>query len=98
MKSLKARLKTAEKKQEREPPFDLEGRYYDELTQAEKRRYWKYYYGDSYTLEEAERLEMKYISGTLHFQCFLKPGDIPFPELDEWEAALDRTLDKILTI
>ena len=50
MKSLKARLKTAEKKQEREPPFDLEGRYYDELTQAEKRRYWKYYYGDSFTL------------------------------------------------
>ena len=72
MKSLKARLKTAEKKQEREPPFDLEGRYYDELTQAEKRRYWKYYYGDSFTLEEAERLEVKHISGTLHFQCTLK--------------------------
>ena len=95
MKSIKARLETAERKQEREPPFDLAGRYYDTLTQAEKRRFWKYYYGDSYTVEQAEHLEVKHISGTLHFICDIKPGDLPFPELDEWEAALDRTLNKI---
>lgn len=95
MKDIKARLKTAEKKQEREPPLDIIGRYYDTLTQAERRRFWKYIYGDSFTLEQAERLELKHISGTLHFECTLKPGDFSFPELDEWEAALDRTLDKI---
>ncbi len=97
MKSIKARLETAERKQEREPPLDIIGRYYDTLTQAERRRFWKYIYGDSFTLEQAERLELKHISGTLHFECTLKPGDFSFPELDEWEAALDRTLDKILT-
>lgn len=77
MKSIKARIETAERKQEREPPFDLAGRYYDTLTQAEKRRYWKYYYGDSFTVEQAERLEVKHISGTLHFECTLSRGTIP---------------------
>ena len=32
MKSIQERLKTAEKKQEREPPLDIIGRYYDTLT------------------------------------------------------------------
>ena len=95
MKSIQNRLKTAEKKQEREPPLDIIGRYYDTLTQAERRRFWKYIYGDSFSLEQAERIEKNYVSGTLHFLCELKISDIPFPELDEWEAALDRTLDKI---
>ena len=53
MKNIKNRVKAAEKKQEREPPLDIIGRYYDELTQAEKRRYWKYFYWDSFTLEKA---------------------------------------------
>ena len=92
MKSIKARLETAERKQEREPPLDIIGRYYDTLTQAEKRRFWKYVYGDSYTLEKAEYIEKNYISGTLHFECTLKPGDFSFPELDAWEAALDRMI------
>lgn len=95
MKGIKERLKAAEKKQEREPPFDIIGRYYDTLTQAEKRRYWKYIYGDSYTLEQAERIEKKYIQGTLHFVCELKISDISFPELDEWEAGLDRMLETL---
>lgn len=96
MKSIKARLETAERKQEREPPLDIIGRFYDTLNPDEKRRFWKYIYGDSYTVEQAERLELKHISGTLHFECTLKPGDFSFPELDEWEAALDRTLETIL--
>lgn len=87
---IKNRLKKAEKIQEREPPLDLIGRYYDTLTQAEKRRFWKYVYGDTYTLEQAERLEEKYISGTLHFTCELKPGGFSFPELDAFDAAISR--------
>ena len=83
------------KKQEREPPYDLEGRYYDTLDAAEKRRYWEYIYGDSFTLEEAELLEKKYISGTLHFECTLKLGDIRLPDLDAWEAGLAETIDRI---
>ena len=90
MNAIRKRLKTAEKKQERKPPFDLIGRYYDELSQAEKRRFWKYIYGDNYTVKQAEALEVKYISGTLHFTCELKPEDYPFPELDAWEASLQR--------
>lgn len=92
MKNIKNRVKAAEKKQEREPPLDIIGRYYDELTQAEKRRYWKYVYGDSFTLEKAEYLEKNYISGTLHFECIMNPADYSFPELDAWEAALDRMI------
>lgn len=96
MKGIKERLAALERKQEQKPPFDLEGRYYDSLSDAEKRRYWRYFYGGTYTLEQAEALEMKHISGTLHFKCFLKPGDILFPAFDEWKVALDRVLDKSL--
>ena len=75
MKNIKNRVKAAEKKQEREPPLDIIGRYYDELTQAEKRRYWKYIYGDSFTLEKAEYLEKNYglTVNTEDFQVIYKP-------------------------
>lgn len=90
MKAIENRVKAAEKRQEREPPLDLVGRYYDELSQEDKRRFWAYFYGNAYTMEEAERLELNFVSGTLHFECTLKPGDISLPELDGWEVALDR--------
>lgn len=89
MRNEKTRLKAAEK-QKREPPLDIIGRYYDTLSQAEKRRFWKYVYGDAFPLEKAEYLEKKYISGTLHFECAMQPGDFSFPELDAWEASIDK--------
>lgn len=71
-------------------PFDVMGKFYDELSDINKRRFWKYIYGDTYTKEQAERLEVQYISGTLHFECNLKPGDFDFPELDAITAAWER--------
>lgn len=60
------------------PPFDLVGKYYDELSQEDKQRYWDYYYEKSYSLEEAEALELKYLSHTLHFVCEINPADYPW--------------------
>lgn len=82
------------KKRRQKPPVEIMGRYYDTLSPAEKRQFWKYIYGDSFTVKQAERMEVKYISRTLHFECTLKPADI-FPELEKWEDTLDRILDKI---
>lgn len=89
-KNIKNRLKELEKKEECKPPFDLIDKYYDELQQEDKVRYWRYWYGDTYSLQEAELLELNYISHTLHFKCDVKPSDIPLPELDAWEASIMR--------
>lgn len=92
-KTIRNRLRKAEKDLERKPPKDLFGQYYDELTKAQKKRYWKYIYGDGYTLDEAEAIEVKYIrpeTGTLHFVVEPLISDIDLPELDEWEARIRR--------
>lgn len=89
-RTIKGRLSKLEERPDRKPPFDLIGRYYDTLSQEDKRRFWFYVYGDNYTVEQAERLEVDYISGTLHFVCNLKPGDFDFPELDAITAAWER--------
>lgn len=83
--NLRRRLKALEGKQ---PPFDLAGRYYDTLTPKERRRYWKYIYGSAYTVEEAERLEVLLVSGTLHFICTMEPGAYIARKIDTWEQSL----------
>ena len=80
-KAIKKRLEKAEKRQQDIPPWDLFGRYYDELTKTEKKRYWWYIYHDSYDMKEAEAIELQYISGTLHFVCECHPGDYKLPDL-----------------
>lgn len=90
MKDLKKRLEAVEQKQAQKPPLDIIGRYYDTLSEAEKRRYWRYIYGDSVTMEKAERLEMEQFSKTLHFECELCPGDYSFPELEAFDAWLHK--------
>ena len=77
-----------ERRLSKAPPFDLMGRYYDELTPDEKKRYWEYTYGGVYTVEQAEAIEKYFISGTLHFECEPRLSDIELPFLDEWEAGL----------
>lgn len=72
---------------------DITGRYYDELTQEEKIRFWRYTYSDNKTagevlIKKAERIE-KFISGTLHFICELKPEDFELPEIDELNKSLE---------
>lgn len=80
--------------QKQEPPFEVIGRYYDTLTPEEKSSYWRYIYGETFTAAQAEYLEKKFVSGTLHFICDLQPGDT-LHEMDEWEDSLNRTLDRI---
>lgn len=89
-RKIKGRLLKLEKQPDRKPPFDLVGKYYDSLSPGDRLRFWSYTYGDAYTVEQAERLEVNYISGTLHFVCNLKPGDFDFPELDAITAAWER--------
>lgn len=86
---IRARLKRLEEEQGRKPPYSLIGRYYDELSPEEKIRWWKYEYGDTYTREEAEAIELKYITHTLHFECMLDPSDYDLKELDEFEDFLN---------
>ena len=89
-KTIRKRLKQAEERQERKPPRDLFGKYYDELTKEEKTRFWKYIYGDSYDMRQAEEIELRFISGTLHFLVEPLMSDIELPELDEGEARIRR--------
>ena len=91
-KAIKDRLRKAEARQQAKPPRDLCGRYYDELSKAEKERYWRYIYGDSYTVKQAEEIELRFIGGTLHFVCDLMPGDYDLPEIDAWEARIRRMI------
>lgn len=79
-----------EKAQEKKAPLDIIGKYYDTLSQAEKKRFWKYVYGDAYTMEQAEEIEVKFISGTLHFKCERKTWDIEFPEFEAFDAIIKR--------
>lgn len=91
MKSIENRLRRIEKAKEREPPHDLFGKYYDTLTNADKLRFWRYVYGDDMTIARAEQIEVNHVSGTLHFVCNIKPGDIELPGLDDdWLASFDR--------
>jgi len=90
LKTIHDRLRTAEKKLEQRPPFDLVGRMYPTLSPEEKRRYWFYWYGGQYSTQTAELIEENFVSGTLNFECDIKPTDKPFPELDAWEAAIKR--------
>lgn len=94
---IRARLKHLEEEQERKPPYSLIGRYYDELSQDEKIRWWKYVYGNAYTLEEAEAIELQYITRTLHFECTLSPSDYDLPGLKEFDSFMnnDRIWDNL---
>ena len=75
------------------PPSDLFGRYYDELSHFDRLRYWLYVYGGNrfgLSLEDFERMEVPTYHDSLHFIIEEIPESFDFPELDEWEAGLDR--------
>ena len=91
-KAIRQRLKKAEQRQQEKPPRDLFGKYYDELTKEEKTRFWKYIYGDSYDMRQAEEIELRFISGTLHFLVEPLMSDIDLPEIDAWWARVMRTI------
>lgn len=98
MRTIK-RLREIEKQRADEvpPPSDLFGEYYDGLDDIDKLRYWLYVYGGNrwgFSLDDFERLECPVYHSSLHFVIEEIPGDdwLDFPELDEWEAGVDRML------
>lgn len=68
-------------------PYEAIGSYYDELPTRTRDLYWLYRYDGAFTTSQAEALELRYGSGTLHFKCRLKGGEMP--------EGLEDTLDEI---
>lgn len=99
MRSAVKRLRELEKQRNDEipPPSDLFGLFYDELNDWDKLRYFVYVYGGNrwgFTVSDFERMEVPAYHSSLHFVIEKIPGDdfLDFPELDEWEAGIDRML------
>jgi len=92
-----SRIKALEREREDEIPcpHDLIGEYYDELeSDFDKLRVWLYYYGGNrfdFSLDDFERMDVPTFHESLHFIIEPLPNCIfDFPELDEWQADLDR--------